>query len=419
MEIRPWQKLQESMPPLAMYEFEALKASIAEHGVLQHILLLPDGRIIDGYHRWKIDPSAPYNILDLDENTAFLLGLAMNSARRQLSPDQIKELRKAQREMALELRRNGMSQEKVAGILGVAQKTIDVWEGTSNSTDTNTCTPPDLRVSIPEKEQEHIYQRYEAGETQAQIASDYKATQQRISQVVKKLDNERQEQHLRESIKVRETEEDSRFRLITGDFAVEYKTLTPGSVDAIITDPPYSQQYLGLYNALAEAAQYVLKDSGLLLVLTGQSYLPEVLTRVGQYLTYHWTVAYLTPGGQSPQLWTKNVNSFWKPVPWFTKGNYTGGWVGDVVRSAVNDNDKTYHEWGQSESGFADLLGRFTKEGDLVLDPLMGAGTTGAVAVRLDRRFIGIDVSEEQVGLARGRILRELNEATLSNTTKQ
>jgi len=118
MEIRPWDRLVKALPPLASYEFEALKASIAEHGVLQRILILPDGRIIDGYHRWKIEPEAPYDTINLDDSTAFLLGLAVNAARRQMSPDQIKELRKRQKKAALELRQTGMTQEKVAGILG-------------------------------------------------------------------------------------------------------------------------------------------------------------------------------------------------------------------------------------------------------------------------------------------------------------
>ena len=118
MEIRPWDKLVEALPPLANYEFEALKASIAEHGVLQRILVLPDGRIIDGYHRWRIELDAPYDILNLDDDTAFLLGLATNSARRQMSPDQIKELRKKQKKIALELRQKGMTQDTGYLLLG-------------------------------------------------------------------------------------------------------------------------------------------------------------------------------------------------------------------------------------------------------------------------------------------------------------
>ncbi len=207
----------------------------------------------------------------------------------------------------------------------------------------------------------------------------------------------------------KESPDDGRFQLIEGDLATEYKRLPPESINVIITDPPYSEKYLGLYATLAEASKLLLKSGGSLLVMTGQSHLPDVLNRLTPHLTYHWLVAYLTPGGQSPQIWQRKVNTFWKPVLWFTKGAYAGEWVGDVVKSAVNDNDKTYHQWGQSESGFTDLLKRFTKEGDVVLDPFMGAGTTGVVAVQMGRQFIGIDISADHVSIARGRIQRELD----------
>lgn len=52
-----------------------------------------------------------------------------------------------------------------------------------------------------------------------------------------------------------------------------------------------------------------------------------------------------------------------------------------------------------------------TNKGDIVLDPFCGSGTTGAVAVRHGRRFIGIDMDESFLeGIARPRINDALNE---------
>ena len=45
-----------------------------------------------------------------------------------------------------------------------------------------------------------------------------------------------------------------------------------------------------------------------------------------------------------------------------------------------------------------------TQPGDLVLDPFFGTGTTGAVAKRLGRRFIGIERDPDYAALARRRI---------------
>lgn len=180
--------------------------------------------------------------------------------------------------------------------------------------------------------------------------------------------------------------------------------LGAGSVDVVITDPPYNKDFLPTFEHLSAFSAFVLKDGGSLFAMAGQSYLPDVIHLLSSALDYHWTLAYLTPGGQSPQLWDRKVNSFWKPVLWFTKGEYDGKWLGDVVKSEVNDNDKDFHEWGQSESGMADLIKRATGEGDLVLDPFVGGGTTGRVALDLKRKFIGVDNDPESVRLSKQRL---------------
>ena len=50
-----------------------------------------------------------------------------------------------------------------------------------------------------------------------------------------------------------------------------------GKLDAIITDPPYPREYLDLYDDLARLAKSALKPGGILAVMVGQSYLPEIL----------------------------------------------------------------------------------------------------------------------------------------------
>lgn len=50
-----------------------------------------------------------------------------------------------------------------------------------------------------------------------------------------------------------------------------------------------------------------------------------------------------------------------------------------------------------------------TNKGDLILDPFMGSGTTGVAAVKLGRRFVGVDKEKEYVELSQKRIYSEYN----------
>jgi site-specific DNA-methyltransferase (adenine-specific) len=49
-------------------------------------------------------------------------------------------------------------------------------------------------------------------------------------------------------------------------------------------------------------------------------------------------------------------------------------------------------------------------KGGVVLDPFFGAGTTGLVALRLGREFIGIELNEKYCEMARKRIYGTLME---------
>ena len=180
--------------------------------------------------------------------------------------------------------------------------------------------------------------------------------------------------------------------------------MEPESADLILTDPPYSKEALDLYSELSRFAELILRPGGSLLAMAGQSYLPDIFRRLNGDLQYHWTLAYLTPGGQAPQIWQRKVNTFWKPILWFVKGAYTGPWVGDVPKSPVNANDKRFHDWGQSEAGMAELVERFSKPGDLIVDPFLGGGTTGMAAINLGRRFIGADINAEAIQTAASRL---------------
>lgn len=157
--------------------------------------------------------------------------------------------------------------------------------------------------------------------------------------------------------------------------------------DAVITDPPYPKEFLPVFTELAESCKAA--DVPLVAVMSGMLFLPEVMQRLCKHLKWRWILAYLTPGGQASQIWPSKINQFWKPVLLFGESAH---WLGDVATSKINDNDKRFHNWGQSESGMIDLVERLTKPGQLVCDPFGGAFTTGLVSLKLGRRFVGCDI---------------------------
>lgn len=246
----------------------------------------------------------------------------------------------------------------------------------------------------------------------------YERLKRQEAYVAEKLEQKKAQ---RESLKVRKVERetppddmpenDERYSLMTGDICDVLPTLEDGSIDTIITDPPYPHEYLHVYGTLAQHAARLLKPGGSLLVMCGQSYLPEILNLMTPHIRYHWTVGYMTPGGQAPQIWQRKVNTFWKPVLWFVNGDYADDWIGDVVKSAVNDNDKRFHNWGQSESGMAELITKFTRAGQTILDPFIGGGTTALVALALNRKVIGVDVDPESIETSHQRISQWLQTA--------
>jgi len=241
-----------------------------------------------------------------------------------------------------------------------------------------------------------------------------------LDKIVKAEEKAEQEQKRKEEEQLRQQEE-ARQRYLEAMKKAEHCTLyhcsvadlsqhvKSESIDCIICDPPYPREYLSVYSDLAQFAQYSLKPGGSLVVMTGQSYIQEIMERLASTgLAYQWMCAYLTPGGQSPQLWERNVNSFWKPLLWYVKGEYTGEWIGDVCKSDVNQNDKSKHEWGQSESGMADIIRRFTKTNQLICDPFVGGGATCMVSIEMERRFVGCDIDETCVKASSEKVKQSL-----------
>ena len=85
-------------------------------------------------------------------------------------------------------------------------------------------------------------------------------------------------------------------------------------------------------------------------------------------------------------------------------------------RERRNDPRKNTHPTIKPIKLMSYLITLFTREGDYVLDPFMGSGTTGLACKLLNRNFIGIDYEEEYFNIAEERL--EVSREKLINTLK-
>ena len=77
----------------------------------------------------------------------------------------------------------------------------------------------------------------------------------------------------------------------------------------------------------------------------------------------------------------------------------------NIISSSVNSKTALKEHRAVMKQEISDyFIDRFTSEGDLVLDPFMGTGTTGVSCVRLNRDFIGIEIKEEYFNIAKERV---------------
>ena len=414
----------ELFPRLRGREFEELAESIRRDGLKVPIVLFGD-TVIDGRNRLAACESVGVKPTFVQwtpagEESPWDYVWSLNATRRHLEPGQravlaIKAARASDDWRKEHAKRRSESEAKRRAAIAEAQKGNDnaakvkAPEKTDRVSRDTRSVPPK-----PEWERVSLASRADVSPATAARALEIErkapdlmekvgAGEVSLGKAIRKVKSRERQAEAKAAIESVASSGDDSFRVFVGDIRKNDHGIERNSIGAIITDPPYPKEYLPLYDDLGRFGAEVLSDGGSLFAMVGQSYLPSVIASLSRHLTYHWTFAYLTPGGQSVQLWDRKVNTFWKPVLWFVKGSYAGGWKGDVVKSAVNDNDKTFHEWGQSESGLLSLVG-LAEQSSVVVDPFLGAGSTGVACLLTGRKFIGFDIDSKHVDTARGRL---------------
>jgi ParB-like chromosome segregation protein Spo0J len=387
-------------------QFAALKEDIRQRGVLVPIEVTEDGRILDGHQRRRAvaeleaeeGRKVPYLVVvraGLGEEDRFAHSISMNLQRRQLTLDQ-------KRELAVRLRRRfAWSTAKLGGLLGVHQSTVVRWlDGVEDLPDH--VAGEDGRTYRSQIWGGIVADRRD--EAAALAAGEVLGARTSTVNIQRALVLKRQAQLDAPYTEVTPSNEgpgDVEIRLGPLDDALA--DVPSESVDLILTDPPYPQEFLDVWEDLGLFAARTLKPGRLLVAYCGHRWLDECWDRLSYAgLRYAW-LGGLWFEGSGPSVHDRRVFSGWRPVLMFSSGEWEprrwtkDAWVG-------GGREKDLHPWQQSLDTFLELVEGHSEEGELVVDPFLGSGTTAVAAARMNRRFIGCDVDPGAVATTRRRL---------------
>jgi site-specific DNA-methyltransferase (adenine-specific) len=194
-------------------------------------------------------------------------------------------------------------------------------------------------------------------------------------------------------------------RLILGDCREILPTL--GKVDAVVTDPPYG---LGVgYLSFDDTPLNVQELASVWLPICRAmakrvAFTPGV-NRQHLYPTPDWTMAWVMEAGGGYSSWGFNM---WQPVLCYGKDAYLahgkGGRPDTIITNELGKMEAFDHPCPKPIGVWTKVLNRFSVDGETILDPFMGSGTTGVACAKLGRKFIGIEIEPKYFDIACRRI---------------
>lgn len=178
--------------------------------------------------------------------------------------------------------------------------------------------------------------------------------------------------------------------------------LPENSIDMIFTDPPYHDEHLELYQALADFAFHSLKPGAYLMTYAGKMFLPEVMRQLGEKLEYVWMYGVFQPDSNT-KIIRHHLFGAWRPIVCYKKPGKTNtkAWQPDMIKGT---RDKSFHEWQQQIEPPIKYIGAYTLPGELVVDPFVGGGTTLAACKMLGRDYLGFDKDAKAVKITKMRL---------------
>ena len=219
------------------------------------------------------------------------------------------------------------------------------------------------------------------------------------------------------------------------------KNLPDNSVDLIVTDPPYNlsknygvtsdnmkfDSYLQFSEMWLSEAKRVLKPTGTIYLFMGMRYISYIYSILEKKLNLNfvsWITWYYTQGvgktkGYSPRHddilmfsksknYTFNLDDIRIPQKYYRSiNNMRGANPGNVWQfSHVHfcSGNRQKHPTQKPEGLIERMVLASSNEGDIVLDPFIGSGTTARVCQQLKRNIIGFDNNPEYIEMSKSRL---------------
>jgi len=234
---------------------------------------------------------------------------------------------------------------------------------------------------------------------------------------------------------------DKSVNILHGDSLELLQDIKAESIDLIATDPPYNlskdygnngdnlspDEYMEFSRKWLLEASRVLKPTGTIYIFMGVRYISYIYMLLEKELGFHfnsWITWAYTQGvgktkGFSPRhddilMFTKtnkykfNLDAVRVPQKYYRSiNNMRGANPGNVWGlSHVHycQANRQNHPTQKPEALFERMILASSDEGDVVLDPFCGSGTSLRVCQQLNRRGTGIEINEEYVNMTKERL---------------
>jgi len=232
------------------------------------------------------------------------------------------------------------------------------------------------------------------------------------------------------------------------------KLIPSGSIDAIITDPPYGTTQCKWdsvipFKPMWEQLSRIIKPNGAILLFGSEPFSSALrMSNIKNY-KYDWVwekskATNFLNAKKQPLRAKENILVFYKKHPTYnpqmtkgksynkgirkkqTKDDVYGSFNQTEVKSEGNryprdvlyfktaeTEGKTFHKTQKPVKLMEYLIKTYTNENETVLDFTMGSGTTGVACKNLGRDFIGIEMDDKYFDIAKKRIEKHTTQERL------